>query len=119
MKFQFKQAVSLRGKDGKGKDYTLGFHEVSDDHQAHPFFEKLVKAGLVHEAGVAALAAAKPVSSHSEHMKVIADKLAKTSAPQPQKESDAASVEAQSPAPEAASVDEESKEKPKKSKSSK
>ena len=47
MRVHFKQAVHLRGKDSKGRDYSPGVHEVPDDHLQSPFFNKLLQAGLV------------------------------------------------------------------------
>lgn len=51
MQIRFKQAAHLKSKSGKGKDYSLGAHEVPKEHLETPHFQNLLKAGLVSEVG--------------------------------------------------------------------
>lgn len=72
MLVKFKQAVHLKGKDGKGKDYARGTHEVSEAHLMDPFFHKLLKAGLVEDGEAAKVVA--PLSLQ-DRQKALAEKL--------------------------------------------
>lgn len=84
MLVKFKQAVHLKGKTVKGKDYSRGVHEVCEEHLADPHFHKLVKAGLVEDGEAAKVVA--PLSLQ-ERQKQLAEKLApKPKAPIPPKE---------------------------------
>lgn len=74
MLVKFNQAVHLKGKTVKGKDYSRGVHEVHEEHLADPHFHKLVKAGLVEDGEAAKVVAP---ASLQERQRMLADKLAK------------------------------------------
>lgn len=107
MRVKFNQAVHLTGPDGKkGKDYSRGIHEVPAEHLQHPFFHKLIKAGMAVDAE------AMPIVSNltiQERQKMLAERLAPKSTAIVQAEPEAAeeSVPAES---EGASGDEEMKD---------
>lgn len=50
MLVKFHQAVHLKGKSGKGKEYPRGTHEVPLEHLTDPHFYRLVRAGMVSDA---------------------------------------------------------------------
>lgn len=68
MRVLFKQSVHLCGRD-----YALGSHDVSDAVMRHPFFQKLVNAGLILDAEEAKIISPIPVQ---ERQKALSDKLA-------------------------------------------
>lgn len=76
MQIQFKQAVSLKGKNGKSKDYSRGIHEVDSEHLEDPHFHRLLKAGLVLDVEETRVIAP---TSLQDKQKRLAEKLAKAS----------------------------------------
>lgn len=77
MLVKFKQAVHLKGKDGKGKDYSRGTHEVPQSHLESSHFHKLMKAGLVEDGEDAR---AVPALSFLDRQKKLAETLSKPKA---------------------------------------
>lgn len=73
MRVKFLQAVHLKGKDGKGKDYPRGTHEVPEAHLACKHFHNLVKAGLVEDGEAVKTVASVPLHVRQAN---IAAKLA-------------------------------------------
>lgn len=76
MRVKFKQAVHLGGRD-----YLLGTHEVPDQLLKHPYFQKLMKAGLVEDAEPLKKAHAE---SPEHRQKKISEKIASLSQDPPQ-----------------------------------
>ncbi len=68
MQVQFKQAAHICGKD-----YSRGFHQVSEDVMQSKFFLKLVNAGLVLDAEEAKMVSAEPLHARQAR---LAEKLA-------------------------------------------
>ncbi len=73
MRIKFNQAVRLP-PGPNGKDYPRGVHHVSDEALKHPFFHKLIHAGMVEDADGTANAGL-PLS-HPERRKKLAEKIA-------------------------------------------
>lgn len=73
MRFKLLQAVRLP-PGPKGKDYPRGNHELPEDVVGHPFFRKLIDAGLVLEGE--AVHTDKPVTN-DERKTALLDKVAR------------------------------------------
>lgn len=88
MRYQFKQAAHVNGKD-----YLLGVHDVSESTEYHPHFLRLVSAGLIVEAENAS-----PVSTdtHQERSQRLLHKIMKRKDP---KSAEAAKPKVSEPAP--------------------
>lgn len=91
--YLFKQAASF----GPGLSFSKGIHRVSDGVLKHPYFQKLLKAGLVVEAAKGATGSSVPLSQVEQQKKAIDSSKAQAS----QKLAKAAEEDAKAPAKDA------------------